>query len=54
MLNLYQSLFFPFLKTTPSLLMWPFFGLKCLKIDSFWSSFDWLEDISSGITLSYT
>ena len=34
--------------------MCPFFGLKCLKIDLFWSSFDWLEDILSGITVSYT
>ena len=34
--------------------MCPLFGLKCLQIDWFWSSFDWLEDISSGITVPYT
>ena len=47
-LNSYQSFFFSFRKT---LLMCLFFGLKCLKIDWFWSSFDLLEDVLSGITV---
>ena len=31
--------------------MCPFFGLKFLEIDWFWSSFDLLEDVLSGITV---
>ena len=36
----------------PSLLMQQIFVLKWLKIDSILSNFDWLDDISSGITVS--
>ena len=46
-LNSYQSLFLLFPKNIPSLLMCPFFGLKCPKIHWFWSSFDLLEYVLS-------
>ena len=43
--------FFALSVNIANLLMCLFFGLKCLKTDWFWSSFDLLEDVLFGITV---